>query len=58
MVKELNNRRLQAEEAERRVQQEREETEREHERMMGRMKYEQEEREKIVGEILFFHIFH
>ncbi|UJR22523.1 hypothetical protein I4U23_025572 [Adineta vaga] len=47
MANELNDRRLQAEEAERRVQQEREEAEREHQRMMDRIQYEDIQKEKI-----------
>ncbi len=50
MAKELEDKRRQVEEAEIRVQQERAETQREHERMMERIIYEQEEKDKIVRE--------
>jgi predicted RecB family nuclease len=52
MAKELDDKRRQVEEAELRLQQEREQAEKEHERMVERMNYEQEEKDKIVCEIL------
>ncbi len=48
MAKELEDKRRQVEEAHLRLQQEREETEKEHERMMERINYEQGEKDKIV----------
>ncbi|CAF3494066.1 unnamed protein product [Rotaria sp. Silwood1] len=51
ITKELEEKRKQAEEAQLRLKQEREEAEREHERMMERVRFEQEEKDKIVQEI-------
>ena len=51
ITKELEEKRKQAEEAQLQLQQEREEAEKEHGRMMERVRYEQEEKDKIVGDI-------
>ena len=48
ITKELEEKRKQAEEAQLQLQQEREEAEKEHGRMMERVRYEQEEKDKIV----------
>jgi hypothetical protein len=49
VTRDLEDKRRQAEEAQLRLQQERLEAEKEHERMMERINYEQGEKEKIVG---------
>ncbi|CAF3786043.1 unnamed protein product [Rotaria sordida] len=51
MKNEMENKRRQVEEAELRLQREREEDERKQQRMMERIQYEQQEKEKIVQEI-------
>jgi hypothetical protein len=48
MTNELEDKRRQVEEAQLRLQQEREQAEREHEKMMERINYEQGEKDKIV----------
>lgn len=51
MTRELDDKRRQTEEAQLRLQQERIESERQHERAMERINYEREEKDKIVCRI-------